>query len=517
LTESNGMTSDAHSDAPQSMIIGSPIRRTVILISVTVAGGLQTLNATIANAILPQMQGDLSAGLEEISWVLTATMIGTAIGMPSAGWLGMRFGRRKSLLAALAIFTLASGALGFSTSLDEVVFWRAVQGLAGGPMLPLTMPILLQVYPKENHGMVMGFWAGGSMLGAVFGPPVGGILAELYNWRVAFVFMVPAGAIALYMIALTVPRFSRRPTLRLDWIGFISLATGLASVQIMLDRGNRLDWFESREIITWAVAAAASLYVFIARCSYARQPFIDLRIFRHKNFAICAFCMLIAGVTSFAGLMLLPSFLGRLQNMPLETVSLMLTPRGIGFMIGIFILGHLIKIMDARAMMAFGFAIQAVAAWYMTTFDLSVGLFEIFIAGMGLGMGEAVLWIPLAMLAFAPLPAKLHDYGSAVIHSSRFLGGGLGISFGVTILARSTQANRAELNENLSLFNEAFSLSTPPGFWDLSNIQGLMRLDFEVFRQAAMIAYVNDFWALALAAVVVLPLIAFLDLPRNTD
>ena len=176
------------------MVSRSPFRRTVILVSVTVAGGLQTLNATIANAVLPQMQGDLSAGLEEISWVLTATMIGTAIGMPSSGWLGMRFGRRKSLLTALAIFTVASGALGFATSLDEVVFWRAIQGLAGGPMLPLTMPILLEVYPKRHHGMVMGFWAGGSMLGGVLGPPIGGILAELYNWRVAFVFMVPGRA-----------------------------------------------------------------------------------------------------------------------------------------------------------------------------------------------------------------------------------------------------------------------------------------------------------------------------------
>jgi len=517
LTDSNGMASESHTDAPQSMVIDSPFRRTIILVSVTIAGALQTLSATIANAVLPQMQGDLSAGLEEISWVLTATMIGTAIGMPSAGWLGMRFGRRKSLLVALTIFTIASGALGMATSLNEVVFWRAIQGLAGGPMLPLTMPILLEVYPKKHHGMVMGFWAGGSMLGAVFGPPIGGILAELYNWRLAFVFMVPAGVIALYMIALTVPRFSRRPTLRLDWIGFISLATSLASVQIMLDRGNRLDWFESREIVTWAVLAAAALYVFITRCSYARQPFIDLRIFRHKNFAICAFCMVVAGVTSFAGMMLLPSFLGRLQNMPLETVSLMLTPRGLGFMTGIFILGHLIKVMDPRAMLALGFAIQAVAGWYMTTFDLSVGLYEVFIAGMGLGMGEAVLWIPLAMLAFSPLPQSLHDYGAAVIHASRFFGGGLGISLGVTILARSTQANRAELNENLSPFNEVFNITATQGFWDLSSIQGLMRLDFEVFRQAAMIAYVNDFWALAVAALVVMPFIVFLDRPRSIE
>ena len=440
--------------AEQSNVIESPFRRTVILFSVTIAGALQTVSATIANAVLPQMQGDLSAGLEEISWVLTATMIGTAIGMPASGWLGMRFGRRRSLLVALVLFTFASGALGAATSLDQVVFWRAVQGIAGGPMLPLTMPILLAVYPKQHHGMVMGFWAGGSMLGAVLGPPIGGILAEIYNWRLVFVCLVPAGVIAFYMIALTVPRFPRRPSLRLDWIGFISLAASLASVQIMLDRGNRLDWFESQEITTWAVVAMVSLYVFITRCTYARQPFIDLRIFRHKNFAICAFCMLVAGVTSFAGLMLLPSLLGRLQNLPLETVSLMLTPRGLGFMMGIFVLGHLIKIMDARAMMALGFAIQAAAAWYMTTFDLSVGLYEIFIAGMGMGMGEAVLWIPLAILAFSPLAPSLHDYGSAVIHSSRFVGGGLGISAGVTILARSTQANRAELTENLSPFNE---------------------------------------------------------------
>ena len=493
------------------------MRRTIILASVTIAGGLQTLSATIANAVLPQMQGDLSAGLEEISWVLTATMIGTAIGMPSAGWLGMRFGRRKCLLIALAIFTFASGALGVATSLEEVVFWRTVQGLAGGPMLPLTMPILIDVYPKREHGMVMGFWAGGSMMGAILGPPIGGLLAEAYNWRLAFVCMVPPSLIAYYMIAFTVPHFKGRPSLGLDWIGFLSLAICLASLQIMLDRGNRLDWFDSREIILWAVLSVTALYVFIARCTYARQPFIDLRVFLYKNFSICAFCMVIGGLTSFAGLMLLPSFLGRLQNLPLETVSLMLTPRGIGFMAGIFILGHLIKIMDARAMLALGFTIQAAAAWYMTTFDLTVGLFKIFIAGVGLGMGEAVLWIPLALLAFSPLPTSMHDYASAIIHSSRFLGGGIGISLGVTILARSTQVNRAELNEFLTPFNETLNTGGPRGMWNISDLQGLMRLDLEIFQQASMIAYVNDFWALALVALIVIPLIVFLDRPKGAE
>ncbi len=517
MTDSTNISSSAIVGDDRPTVVQSQFRRTVILVSVTIAGALQTLSATIANAVLPQMQGDLSAGLEEISWVLTATMIGTAIGMPSAGWLGMRFGRRRCLLIALAIFTFASGALGVATSLEEVVFWRTIQGLAGGPMLPLTMPILIDVYPKREHGMVMGFWAGGGMMGAIFGPPIGGFLAEIYNWRLAFVCMVPPSLIAYYMIALTVPHFKGRPSLRLDWIGFMSLATCLASLQIMLDRGNRLDWFESREIVLWAVLTITALYVFIVRCSYARQPFIDLRIFLHKNFSICAFCMVIGGLTSFAGLMLLPSFLGRLQNLPLETVSLMLTPRGIGFMAGIFILGHLIKIMDARAMMALGFTIQAVAAWYMTTFDLTVGLYEVFIAGVGLGMGEAVLWIPLAILAFAPLPASLHDYAAAIIHSSRFFGGGIGISLGVTILARSTQANRAELNEFLSPFNETLNAIGTQGMWNLSSIQGLMRMDFEVFRQASMIAYVNDFWALALSALIVLPLIVFLDRPQGVE
>ena len=511
------MTADTLPGDTPPVVIESAFRRTVILVSVIIAGGLQTLSATIANAVLPQMQGDLSAGLEEISWVLTATMVGTAIGMPAAGWLGMRFGRRRSLLVALGIFTLASGALGVAASLEEVVFWRAIQGLAGGPMLPLSMPILLDVYPKRSHGMVMGFWAGGSMLGAVLGPPVGGILAEIYNWRLAFVCMVPAGMLALYMIALTVPRFPTRRSLRLDWLGFFSLAVCLASIQFMLDRGNRLDWFESREITAWCVAALIALYLFIVRCSYARQPFIDLRVFLHKNFAICAICMVVAGVTSFAALMLLPSFLGRLQNLPLETVSLLLTPRGIGFMIGVFVLGHLIKIMDERLMMALGFGLQGVAFWYMTTFDLTIGLYEVFLAGMWMGMGEAVIWIPLSVLAFSRLAPGLVDYGAAVIHSSRFFGGGIGISAGVTILARSTQANRAELNEHLSPFHQSFDITESQGVWDLSNLQGLMRLDVEMFRQASMIAYVNDFWALTIAAVIVLPLIVFLDRPRSVD
>lgn len=496
-------------------LVESQAQRTIILLSLTIASALHSMSSTIANAVLPQIQGDLSVGLEEVSWVLTATMVGTAIGMPSAGWLGLRFGRRRCLLIALAIFIFASGALGPATTFEEVVFWRTIQGLAGGPMLPLIMPILMDVYPKREHSMVMGFWAGGGMMGAIVGPPIGGLLAEFYNWRLAFVCMVPAGLLAYYLVVLTVPKFSGKPTLRMDWVGFISLSTCFASFQIFLDRGNRLDWFDSMEITIWAVLTIVTLYIFILRCFSATQPFIDLRIFLYKNFAICAFCMVAGGMISFSGLMLLPSFLGQLQNLPLEIVSFMLMPRGVGFLFGIFILGHLIKVMDPRAMMALGFGIQALSGWYMTTFDLSIGLFEIFISGMGLGIGEAVLWIPLALLAFAPIPSHLHDYGSAVIHSSRFLGGGIGISIAVTVLARSTQVNRSELNENLSPLSESLKVPGITGLWDLSTLQGISHLESEMFRQASMIAYVNDFWALTLLAVLVFPLIALMDHPRK--
>jgi DHA2 family multidrug resistance protein len=488
----------------------SRMQKIFILLSLTFASALPTLNVTIANAILPQVRGDLSAGLEEISWVLTANLVCTAIAMPTAGWFGMRFGQRRVLLYSIIGFTVASSMLGFAGSLEEVVFWRGVQGLFGGPIPPLCMPILLRSFAKVEHGWVMAVWSGGVMLAPILAPPLGGYLTEIYNWRFAFLFMVPIG-FATYFLVLTAISESRpHSDLRLDWVGFIALALSVGSAQFFLDHGHQADWFDSPIVTVSAVISTLAFYVFLVHCITTRQPFVDLRIFLDRNYVIAFSCWCVSGILTFAPLMLIPTLLGRLRDVPVETISIMLTPRGVGFVIGAVAVARLVRIMDTRILLAFGLASQVPAFWYMSTFDLGVGLFEIFVAGSILGLGEAFTWTAVATIGFASLHPSLHGYGAAVFQFGRFFLSSVGISLMVTVLARSTQINHAALVENFTPFNESLRLSNQSGLLDAGVLQGLARIDSEITRQAMMIGYLNDFWLLTVLAAIIVPLVLLL-------
>lgn len=498
-------------------VTASPLRRILILVSLTFAAALPTLNVTVGNAVLPQMRGDLSAGLEEISWVLTATMVCTAIAMPTAGWFGMRFSQRRALIVCIVAFTLASTMLGFADTLEEVVLWRACQGLFGGPISPLCIPVLLSTYPKRDHGMAMALWAGGVMLAPIMGPPLGGYLTALYDWHLAFGFMVPLGVVTYFFVVGALPESQGRSELRFDWMGFLALSIAVAATQIMVDRGTRLDWFESNEITMWALVAAFAFYIFLVHNLTTRQPFVDFRIFRDKNFVIGSTCLLVSGILTFAPLMLLPTLLGELRGVPVETIGFMLMPRGIGFVFGTFVLGRLIRIIDPRMMLAIGFLIEAIAFWYMTTFDLTIGLPEMFVAGVVLGAGEAVMWTPVATITFSTLAPHLHAYGSAIFQFGRFFASGMGISTAVIILSRSTQSNHATLSEFISPFSKVLHFREYADLWDISSAEGLARIEGELTRQASMIGYLNDFWLLMVLTLAVMPLILFLDRPGSTE
>ena len=495
--------------------VDSRLQQTFILLSLTFASALPTLNVTIGNAVLPQIRGDLSAGLEEISWVLTANLVATAIAMPTAGWFGMRFGQRRTLIGSVIGFTIASSMLGFVDSLEGVVFWRAVQGLFGGPIPPICMPILLRSFARSEHGWVMAVWSGGVMLAPILAPPLGGYLTELYNWRFAFLFMVPVGIVTYFLVFAAINESRRNLDLRLDWFGFLALSVSVGATQLLLDRGNRVDWFESPEIIVFAVVAGAGFYVFLVHCLTTRQPFVDLRIFLDRNYAVAFACWCVSGIMTFAPLMLLPTLLGRLRDVPVETIGIMLMPRGVGFVIGAVIVARLIRIMDSRVLLAFGLASQVPAFWYMSTFDLGVGLPEVFVAGSILGLGEAFTWTAVATIGFSTLTPSLQGYGAAIFQFGRFFLSSVGISLMVTVLARSTQVNHASLSQGISHFNETLRVTNQSGLWDIDVLKGLARLESELTRQATMIGYLNDFWLLTLLAAGVVPLVLLLKRPRQ--
>jgi MFS transporter, DHA2 family, multidrug resistance protein len=486
--------------------------RALILLSVILATTLYATTLTIANVALPQMQGDLSASIDQIAWVLTFNIVATAIATPPTGWLAARLGRKRLLMWAVSGFTASTVLCGLASSLPELILWRTCQGLFGAPLVPLSQAITLDTFPREQHGTATAFWGMGVMLGPILGPTVGGYMTELYDWRWVFFVVAPFGVVALFGCLAFVPDGGRQPGRRLDWFGFIALSVAVAATQLVFDRGQRLDWFESTEIVLWAAIALLGFYLFTAHSLTAAQPFLDLHMFQDRNFVVGLLLMFVFGLLVFVPMVLIPTMLERLGGYPVLMIGLLLAPRGIGNLIAMPVCGQLVTRIDARLILAAGFIAQGLSTWLMSGFNLDTGAWEVFWAGLLQGFGVGMMFVPLTVITFATLPAKFRTDGSAIFHLLRNIGSSIGISLAVTYLVRSTQHNHAELAELASPFNEMLSY----GGWDLSSLAGLLAINGEINRQAAMIAYVNDFHIMTLLAFAALPLILLATRPRTS-
>ena len=491
----------------------SSIQRWIILAVLAFTSGLAMLSLTIANAILPQMQGDLSAGFEEISWVVTATVAATAISMSAAGWSGIRLGQRRALIICTVGFTIASAMLGLADSLEQVIFWRTFQGLFAGPVPPMSITIVLNIFPIRQHGPATMGMTAGYALAPSMGPVVGAYLTDIYSWHVSFLFMALLGVVVISLIMAKTPAADRRSDLRLDWFGLLTLAVALGAAQWTLDRGNHEDWFESPEIVMSAIIVCFSVYLFLAHSLTSRQPFINLRIFLDKNYVIAFVFWSVAGVLEFVPLVLMPTLLGRLQEMPVEIVGILLAPRGIGFVFGIIIFMSLVKLVSPKVILAVGMAFHIPALWYLSTFDITAGLEQFILAGILLGIAESITFSGATTIGFSTLALELRAYGSAIFFCGRFFATSAGISIFVTLLSRSTQSNHATISETISPFNQVLPMINKAVLWDTSSLSGLARLNGEITRQSVMIGYLNDFWILLILSIVVMPLILLIDRP----
>ena len=345
------------------------------------------------------------------------------------------------------------------------------------------------------------------MLGPILGPTVGGYMTELYDWRWVFFVVAPFGVVALLGCLAFVPETSRDPGRRLDWLGFAALSVAVAATQLMFDRGQRQDWFESREIILWAAIAALGFYLFVTHSLTTARPFFDLRMFLDRNFAVGLVLMAVFGLLVFVPMLLIPTMLERLRGFPVLMIGLLLAPRGLGTMLAMIVCGRLVTRIDPRLLLALGFLGQGMSTWLMSQFNLDTGPNEVFWAALLQGFGVGMMFVPLTMITFATLPVELRTDGSALFHLLRNLGSSIGIALAVTYLTRSTQHNRAELAEFASPLNEILRAPGLFGDWDLSSQAGLAAIELEINRQASMIAYVNDFHVMTLLALAAMPLI----------
>jgi DHA2 family multidrug resistance protein len=511
-------------------------RRRWLTVVVMMATIMQALDGTIANVALPNMQGSLSATQEQVAWVITSYIVSAAIATPLAGFCAVRFGVRRILVSSVIGFTIASMLCGAAQTLPQLVMFRVMQGVFGASLVPLSQALMMDAYTREEQGKAMAMWGVGTMLGPISGPTLGGWLTDEYSWRWVFYINLPVGilcAIGLMILVKNKASDNPRP---FDLLGFSLLAIAIGSFQLMLDRGETVDWFGSKEIIVEAVVAAVAAGMFVLHMLTDDHPFLPRDLFRDRNLMLGIVFTAVTGLLMIVTATLLPPFLQQLKGYPVFTTGIVMAPRGIGTMISMFMVARIIGRVDARWLIAIGLGLNGLSLYDMTLFTLDVDEWRIIWNGFLQGAGLGLVFPPLTTLAFATVPLRVRTEGAAMNALMRNLGASVGVAALVALLDRNVQINRSEISEHLTPFSPFWRLANVPmqnglpisrerliDHWmpmtggfpfgslptdDPNKLIGMWTE--ELNRQAAAIAYLNDFRVLAIAAIVCIPLLFFM-------
>ncbi len=495
----------------------TPRSRALITVSIMLATIMQALDTTIANVALPYMQGSLSAAQDQITWVLTSYIVAAAIMTPVTGWLTARLGLKRVFLTSVAGFTLASMLCGGATSLAEMVVFRLLQGVFGAALVPLSQAVLLDINPREKQGQAMAIWGAGIMVGPILGPTLGGWLTFNYDWRWVFYINLPVGVLAFLGILAFVQETSRERGQRFDFIGFALLSLGVGALQIMLDRGEQNDWLGSLETVVEGGLAVIGFWMFAMWLGVIDRPFLRPALLRDRNFLGSSILIFVVGIILYATLALLPPMLQDLMDYPVTTAGLTMMPRGVGTMIAMLVVGRLITRVDIRLLLLFGLATTSFSLFQMTGYSLTMDWWPIVTAGVVQGVGLGFLFVPLSTVAFATLDPALRAEAAGFFSLVRNIGGSIGISMVETLQDRMTQTVHSSLASGVTAQSPALHLPAVQHLWNIHTSAGLAALNQELTRQAAMIAYIDNFKFMMIVTLLAVPLLLVLRKARRTD
>ncbi len=483
-------------------------RKGLLTVAIMTAMVMQILDTTIANVALPHMQSALGATQDTITWVLTSYILAAAVAIPITGWLSDRIGVRRLMLGSVALFTIASALCGIATSLTEMVIFRVFQGIGGAFLGPLAQSIMLDINRPSEQAKAMSVYGMGIMVGPIMGPIIGGYLTEAIDWRWCFIVNVPVGILCFAGLWLLLPE-KRDPPRRFDIFGFSLLAIALASLQLMLDRGQHQDWFSSTEIWIECGVMIAAFWMFAVHLFTSPHPLFPPIMLRNRNLMTGTLFMFILGVVMFSAMALLPSLLQNLFGYPVVDTGLILSARGVGVLITMGLAGRLVGVVDARILVASGFAIAALSMWLMTGWSLGQNWVPFVTNGFIQGLGIGFVFVPLNVLSFATLPPSYRTEGAALLNLSRNIGSSVGIAVVTFMLARNIQVSHADLAPHIS----SSGLPLDPGLATSLGTAGdtlYSMADNIVNQQAAMIAYLDDFLLMCWAALAAIPLVLLL-------
>jgi DHA2 family multidrug resistance protein len=481
-------------------------RRTLVTICAMSATIMQALDTTIANVALPYMQGSLSASLDQINWVLTSYIVAAAIMTAPIGWIADRFGRKALFITCAAGFTFASVLCGLAQSIGQMVVFRLLQGMFGAALVPLSQSVMLDNYSVEERGSAMAIWGIGVMLGPIMGPTLGAWLTDNYSWHWVFLINLPIGIFTVIGLMTFMDETEQQKHLRFDWLGFLALAVGIGSLQMMLDRGEQVGWFESYEIILELIISVAGFYFFLAHSLTTREPFVRFDIFKDRNFVAGCLFMVVIGVVLFGTMALVTPFMQHVIGYPILTTGLLLAGRGVGTLVAMMMVGRLMKLIEPRYLVLTGLLLTVYTLSNMVGFTDQTSSQTIVVASIVQGFGLGLVFVPLSTVAFATLPAHLRTDGTSILTLVRNVGSSIGISVVIAQLTNATTRMHAYLSEYVTPFNNALQMPDAKSL-DLSTDTGRAMMDGLLTQQATIIAYANDFKLLMYLTLATIPLV----------
>jgi len=491
--------------------------RYLIALTVTLASILELLDTSIVNVSIPHMMGTLGATLDQITWVSIGYVVANVIVLPITGWLSAFFGRKRYFAFSIALFTVASFFCGQAGSLEALVFWRIVQGLGGGALLSTSQAILYEVFPKEEYGTAMAIFGMGVMVGPTLGPTLGGYITDALDWRWIFFINIPFGILALVLTLSLIPdsKWGKKAE-KVDLIGLVLLILGIGSLQVMLERGERLDWFESKEVVAYAVTTIVAMVTFVWHELRTPHPIVDLRILKHRQFTAGVSFAMLMGMCLFAPLFIFPVYLQTLQGYTAHQTGMVILPGALASAFTMASMARLGRKMDGRILVVLGTLVFATAMWMHSHYTTQSGWGDFLLPSILRGIGMGMLFVPLSILAMADVPPEEMANGTGLFNLTRQLGGSIGIALAATMVARFQAVHRGELIANVSMYADAtrermamltqgmLARGMPQS---VAESQALRMLDLTVRKQAAMLAYEQIFLYFGLGLAVGLPLL----------
>ncbi len=488
--------------------------RGLIAFTVMLPTLIEIIDTSVVNVSLDHIRGSLSAGYDEATWTITAYLVSNAIVIPMAGWLARLIGRKNYQISSIALFTFSSFMCGSSWSLGSLVFFRILQGIGGGGLVPISQSILLESFPREKHGQAMAIFGMGAMLGPIVGPLLGGWITDAWSWRWIFYINIPVGIVAIIMNVLVIqdPPYMQRQKMKVDYWGLLFLSVGLGSLQFVLDKGEGDDWFSSRVITAFAAIAVVALLLLAINEIFSDRPVVNLRLFKDRTFTSGCTVMFFVFLNLFGSIVLLPIFLQMMMGYTSFYAGLVLGPGGIATMFAMPIAGKLVSKTNPKRILAVGIAICALSTYMMSQFNLTTDFWTFVWPRVVLGIGMGFTFIPLTTMTLSHIPKEHMTEATSLYNLLRNLGGSVGIAFTTTILSRRAQFHQTRLVEKLNPFDPAYQIhrgqissflaghGLPPAGAD-------KLLYRELIRQSTTLSFTDAFLTICVLILCVLPLV----------